>query len=145
MESTKTEIKGENLVINANLKSFANLCYKHIIDGKIAVESDKLHVYINDDVLNRFLVARDNKETKALSMWSGWLDWKLEYHPESITERDIENELRSGKAFLHGFDKEGRPCVVVKNCRHIPEKTNIDEFIKFFIYTIETACKLADE
>jgi hypothetical protein len=91
------------------------------------------------------MIARENNEKKALQMWKEWVEWRLEYKPEFITELDIKNELKTGKAFLHGFDNEGRPCIIIKNSRHIPEETDFDEFMRFFIYLIEKSLKLADE
>ena len=50
------------------------------------------------------MIARDNNKKKAYSMWETWAKWKLEFQPHKIDESSIQNELKSGKAFLHGFD-----------------------------------------
>ena len=130
---------------DAKSRSLAKRCLNHIIKNKLEIEIDNYKLFINDDVLTRFLIARESDESKALTMWSQWADWKIQYKPEKTLRKDIANELRSGKAFLHGYDREGRPCIVVKNCKHIPENTNMEEFIRFFINLIDNACKLADE
>lgn len=140
----ESNTKSDELVTIENNKALAKKCYQHIKDKKINIEEANINVFINDDVLLRFLVARDNDEKKAFDMWAQWADWRVQYRPELITEKLIENELKSGKAYLHGYDKEGRPCVVIKNCKHIPEKTDIEEFLRFFIYMIENACLKAD-
>jgi hypothetical protein len=127
------------------LQGFASKCREHISQKKLEIEEAKLNLYINEDALCRFLRAREGDETKALTMWSQWLEWRLTYKPESIQEADIKTELKSGKAFLHGYDKEGRPCIVVKICKHIPENSDVEEFVKFFLYLIESACKKADQ
>jgi hypothetical protein len=137
----------DNLIssLPEELQALATKCLEHIAQKKLEIDDAKLNLYINQDTLSRFLTAREGNETKALAMWEQWLEWRLTYKPESIQESDIKNELESGKAFLHGYDKEGRPCIVVKISKHIPAKTDVDEFIKFFMYLIESACKKADE
>lgn len=131
--------------ITDNLKSFAERCLKYIINNKLPIDEDALSSYVNCDVLSRFYKARSGNESNALAMWIQWVDWRLKYKPDSIKEIEIKNELKTGKAFLHGYDKEGRPCIVVKNCKHIPSETDMEEFVKFFIYLIESACKKSDE
>jgi hypothetical protein len=44
-----------------------------------------------------------------------------------------------------GQDKEGRPCIVVKGCRHVPEESDEEEMMRFFVYHLEKACAIADE
>lgn len=109
------------------------------------MEEANFNNYISDDIMTRTLIARENNEPKALEMWKVWLDWRLKYHPESITEESIQNELSKGKSFMHGFDKEGRPCIIIYNGKHIPEETDVDEFMRYMVYMVEKACKMADE
>ena len=135
----------EDTISKKELRDFAKKCLKYIKDKKLDITTDQLDKYLNEDILQRFMTARENNEKKAFEMWEHWLTWRLQYKPEEFNEKLIENELKSGKAFLHGYDKEGRPCIVVKNARHIPEKTDMDEFMKFFIYMVDKACRLADE
>jgi len=46
---------------------------------------------------------------------------------------------------MHGFDRQGRPCLVVKANRHFPDKRNYDESFRYGIYMMEKACNIADE
>ena len=111
-----------------------------------------LSYYINDDCIKRMLIARENNEEKALEMWKKWLvkqyyiqDWRQDYKPDKIAEESILRELKTGKAFLHGFDREGRPCIVIKSALHFPDKSEFEEAYRFGIFIIEKASKLADE
>jgi hypothetical protein len=106
---------------------------------------EKYSSFISDDIIYRFLAARDEKPEDTFKMWSEWVDWRIDYKPEEITEDEIKTELNSGKIFLHGCDMQGRPCIVMKHSKHIPEQSNFDEMIRCFIYILENACKLADE
>jgi hypothetical protein len=130
-------------ISNPKCHALAEKCISYIRTLKI--DEEEYALYINDDALTRFLVARDYDEVKAFNMWSQWTDWRLQYQPDKILPKHIKNELKTGKAFLHGYDKEGRPCMVVKNCLHIPENSDIEEVMRFMIYNVENACRRADE
>lgn len=69
----------------------------------------------------------------------------MQYHPNKITIDSIKNQLKRNKAFLSGYDREGRPCIVVKGARHIPEECDLDEMMRYFVYLLERACEKADE
>jgi hypothetical protein len=53
--------------------------------------------------------------------------------------------LKKKKAFLTGKDKDGRPCIVIKGCRHIPEESDEEEIMRYFVYHLERACTVADQ
>jgi len=101
--------------------------------------------FIGDDALHRFLIARENDEEEALKMWEKWIDWRFEFKPEKITEESISLQLKTGKAYLHGFDLEGRPCIVIKTALHFPDQSDFEEVYRFGIYMIEKASRLADD
>jgi hypothetical protein len=44
-----------------------------------------------------------------------------------------------------GNDKEGRPCIVIKGGRHIPEESDEEEIMRYFVYHLEKACAEADK
>ena len=69
----------------------------------------------------------------------------MEFKPDNISEESISRELKSGKAYLHGNDKEGRPCIILKSALPFPDKSEFDEVYRFGIYLIEKASKLSDE
>ena len=70
---------------------------------------------------------------------------EAKYHPERITEKDIPVQIKTGKAFIHGHDKENRPCVVIKQSLHIPGQTDMEEMIRYGFYILEKAFKLAEQ
>ena len=57
----------------------------------------------------------------------------------------MAKELKTGKVFLHGFDKEGRPCIVFKSGLHFPDQSDFEEAQRLGIYLMEKASKLSDE
>ena len=52
---------------------------------------------------------------------------------------DFMDQIRMGKSFLHGVDKEGRPCCFVRVRLHRPGEQSESSLERFTVYTIETA------
>jgi len=93
------------------------------------------------DVANllRFLRARDFNVDESSKMLISCLKWRKEFHPELITEKDVPNEFKTGKAFwLPVSDKKGRPVLVVFGGLHEPWNRNLEETKKYIIQTLES-------
>lgn len=101
--------------------------------------------YTNDQCLIRILQARDFDVTSSFEMWTKWVDWRREYRADEITENEMMPHIQTGKAFFHGKDKQGRPCLIVKVRNHWPEQFSPEETLRYSIYLVECAVKLADQ
>lgn len=78
-------------------------------------------------MLRRFLRARDLDVEKATAMFIKYLKWKKDFVPNGcISPSEIVENLDHNKLFMQGYDKTGRPIVVVFAARHKP--TSVDEF-----------------
>jgi len=113
--------------------------------SKLAPGDSKASYYTDINNTTRFLIAREFKPLKALEMWKKWYNWRLQYKVDDITPESLAKELISGKAFWHGYDKEGHPCLVVKIKRHIPKESPVENSIRLGVYLLETGIKLADD
>ena len=71
-------------------------------------------------------IARNFKEKNAFKMWLNWVNFRREFQVEKIDEASICSELNTKKAFLHGHDKEQRPCTVYLPRRHDPKNFDLD-------------------
>jgi hypothetical protein len=111
------------------------------LDSKLSMKN----YYCDLSNTTRFLIARDYNQKKALEMWKNWYQWRQTYQVDNIQESDIATELKSGKAFWFGFDKEKRPCLIIKVRRHIPKACPIEETLKFCVYCIEQGIKLMEQ
>lgn len=120
---------------------------KLIIDEytKLVPSKENIEKYTDLDTTTRFLLAKNFKEKQALEMWQNWRKWRIEYKVDEISEKEIENELKQGKAFFHGYDKEGRPCIVIKVKRHRPGQISVEETIRYGVYMIEKGIRLCKE
>ena len=72
------------------------------------------------------------------------LNWRESFKPDELTWDDMEEEAARGKVFvLDQVDKEGRPVVFMR-----PRKEkyggNNEQRIKWVVYVMETASRVAD-
>lgn len=116
-----------------------------------------------DALLLRFLRARKWDVEKALVMMISTMHWRLqEMHVdddivkngelgavmEATSSTDAKakknaagflEQLRMGKSYLHGLDKEGRPMCVVRARLHKAGEQTEESLEKYTVFTIETA------
>jgi CRAL/TRIO, N-terminal domain/CRAL/TRIO domain len=115
-----------------------------------------------DGLLLRFLRARKWDIEKALVMMISTLNWRLNDmkvdddimpNGEGLAHTQVESsdaatkkigddflaQLRLGKSFLHGTDKEGRPMCIVRTRLHKQGEQAEPSLERFTVYTIETA------
>ncbi len=114
--------------------------YKKLVPGQ-----EKIEYYTDINNTTRFLIAREYKTSKAMEMWKKWYDWRTTYKADEIKEEEISHELKTGKAFWCGHDKENRPCLYLKIRRHFPKACPIEETLRFGIYLIENGVKIMEE
>jgi len=114
-----------------------------------------------DALLLRFLRARKWDVHAALVMFVSTIHWRAkEMHVDddimingeefAIKESKVGNaaekkeggdfmaQLRMGKSFLHGTDKDGRPCCYVRVKLHKQGEQSEKSLERFTVYTIET-------
>lgn len=114
-----------------------------------------------DDLLLRFLRARKWNVDKALVMLISTMHWRSrEMHvdddiikngelasllmsqasgPEAKEGADFMSQLRMGKSFLHGMDKEGRPLCFVRARLHRQGEQSEASLERYTVHVIETA------
>lgn len=115
-----------------------------------------------DGLLLRFLRARKWNVQSALIMLISTMHWRMQgMHvdddivrrgeggaledsassnaPTKKEGRDFLTQMRLGKSFLHGTDKEGRPITFVRVKLHKQGEQSEASLERFTVYTIETA------
>jgi hypothetical protein len=115
-----------------------------------------------DGLLLRFLRARKWDVEKALVMMISTMHWRAEdmhvdddivLNGELAALNDSKSEdpkikkegedflaqMRMGKSFLHGLDKDGRPLCIVRARLHKQGEQSEKSLERFTVYTIETA------
>jgi hypothetical protein len=115
-----------------------------------------------DALLLRFLRARKWDVNAAVVMAISALHWRIGdakvdsdvmlkgeagmiemgQSPDPVIKKegsDFMEQIRLGKSFLHGVDKEGRPCCYVRVRLHHAGDQSETSLERFTVYTIETA------
>ncbi|KAI5842562.1 CRAL-TRIO domain-containing protein [Morchella snyderi] len=104
-----------------------------------------------DGLLLRFLRARKWDVDKALVMMVATMNWRSkEMNVQEVVSKGEEayaaspdqgfiKQLRMGKSFLHGTDKEGRPICFVRVRLHKQADQSEEALEKYTVYIMETA------
>ncbi|GER53024.1 Sec14p-like phosphatidylinositol transfer family protein [Striga asiatica] len=94
---------------------------------------------LDDIMIRRFLRARDHDVEKASAMLLKYLKWRTEFVTTGfISPSEITTDIAHGKLFMQGFDKTGRPIVVVFAARH--KATNVEDFKRYVTYSLDKIC-----
>ena len=92
----------------------------------------------------RYLRARGWTVHKAVRMLEETLKWRASYKPEELTFESLRAEAQRGKVFvLDHPDLEGRPAVFMRPRKEVYGGNN-DDRLKWVVYVMEQASRLAD-
>lgn len=94
---------------------------------------------IDEGMLCRFAKARAYEPKATIEMLTNYFTWRDEYKPENIEPSQIISEIAKQKATFYGYDKFDRPVLVAWAVRHIPKESDVEVFMRFIIYIIESA------
>ena len=64
--------------------------------------------------LRRYSRARGHDVSKALSMLNATIAWRQDFKPEAITASDVLMMGCTGKIYVQGQDRQGRPIIVMR-------------------------------
>ena len=95
----------EGLIAELRKQAFDSACVRGEDDA----------AFYTDDSLRRFLVARNGDVGRALDMLETTLEWRRRRAPHLTRCRDVEHESLTGKIYMPGYDRFGRPLVVFDN------------------------------
>jgi hypothetical protein len=101
-------------------------------------EGDPASKVTDDATLQRFLYARELNVEKACEMFVKYRKWRqtcvpLGYIPETM----VCNEVKQNFVYMQGFDKMGRPIMVLLLARHIACESTIEDFRRFVVYAFD--------
>lgn len=100
--------------------------------------------FIETEALLRFLRAREYNVENALEMWIRWKDWRIDFSVENITEHSVMPLIQSGKAFWHGYDRQGRPCLIIRVRYHVPGQFSLEQTMRFAVFLLEQGTAESD-
>jgi len=121
----------------------AEIKSKDIDKSKItAANMEKLYAEFpqcDPDTLARYLIARKNKIKAATKLLRNAENWRSLHCP--ILKQDCLGEIKKGKIFVTGTDKEGRPLLVFRSRFHNPKDRDPEEMAKMVVWWTEQAIK----
>ncbi|KAK9719735.1 hypothetical protein K7432_004614 [Basidiobolus ranarum] len=102
-----------------------------------------------DNVMLRFLRARNFDVQKSSDMLLKALEWRLDEDVENIIEKGEaslnQKLLQDGLAHFRGRDSYGRPLCMAYVHNWYPKAQSLTEFKRFMIWTLETGRLLIDD
>lgn len=90
---------------------------------------------LSDDVLARYLIARNDDVVKAIEQLQRALEWKAAHYP--ILKASCLKEINSGKLYIRGVDKEGRPLLVYRSRNSFPADRDLEEAARMLVWFAE--------
>ena len=96
--------------------------------------------FCSDACLLRYLRARSWNVQHALEALVDTLQWRYEYRPHRIDPESLRDESSTGKEYINGFDRYGRPILYFRN--HRENTKNYDSQIRLLVLNLETAIRL---
>ncbi|KAK9906620.1 hypothetical protein WJX75_005131 [Coccomyxa subellipsoidea] len=101
-----------------------------------------LEEWCTDKTLRRYLAARNGNVTNATKMLQNTLDWRKSYQPHEISWDSIADEATGKQVIAPCPDRDGRTVVIMRPREE--RSRNTEAQIRFLVYTLEIASKLAD-
>lgn len=109
--------------------------------------SKHLQEWCDDSCILRFLIARNYDISKSYEMITGAMKWRLERKPQDIIvesnvdwEKKMHFEAKTGKIYIAGDDKWGRPVIIFDNS--VQNTTDTDGQLNFLAWNLESAIRL---
>ncbi|KAJ3014475.1 UNVERIFIED_CONTAM: hypothetical protein HDU68_000252 [Siphonaria sp. JEL0065] len=102
-----------------------------------------LSEWANEGTCRRFLNATNYNEQAALTRLKTTLLWRKEYKPDEIPAEEVEPEATTGKLFLNGFDKQGRPLLF--GIPRLDTNHTYDRYLRFCVFMTEKTISVMPE
>ncbi|OMJ28419.1 CRAL-TRIO domain-containing protein [Smittium culicis] len=113
---------------------------EEIVTNGISKKFDAAGWIEEDKNLLKFIRARKHVMEDVMKAIRKTLEWRISYRPHAINPDEIRTEAMPGKSYMNGFDKEGRPALILK-----PYLQNTKEpvsQIKYVVFNMELANKI---
>lgn len=97
----------------------------------------------SDDILARYLIARNNDYELACAQLERALTWRAAHFP--ILKKSCLKELSTGKLYIRGVDKEGRPLLIYRSRFSFPKDRDLEECARMNVWFAEHLKRIMPE
>ncbi|OQR81741.1 hypothetical protein THRCLA_11450, partial [Thraustotheca clavata] len=105
-----------------------------------AARNAELLAWCDTRCLVRYLKATKFNLDQSLERLAATLKWRFEYAPDNITPEEVAPEADTGKSFLSGFSRDGRPVWYMRPAKQ--NTTTHDRQLRFTCFNMEKAIAL---
>ncbi|KAI8326204.1 CRAL/TRIO domain-containing protein, partial [Martensiomyces pterosporus] len=99
--------------------------------------------WLDDQRILIYVRANKGNKEQALKRIRSTLEWRCTYRPHAITPEDMRLEGATGKQYMNGFDKGGRPILYM--FPHRQNTKDAKEQLRWVVFTIEQAIRAMPE
>ncbi|OQR93983.1 hypothetical protein ACHHYP_01980 [Achlya hypogyna] len=136
------DISADHAEMLKKLQAKVDLAFVAKATGNATDEARNLELLAWCDArcLVRYLKATKFHFDQTIDRLAVTLKWRYEYAPDKITADEVAPEAETGKSFLSGFSRDGRPVWYMR-----PDKENTkthDRQLRFTCYNMEKAIAL---
>ena len=137
----ETKTPQNDKIVNQDIYSVArNEKERNLLKEMVDKLEGSLNPKIHDGpTLFRFLKARGMNPTRGAAMMKARIEWESKVKPKEITLDMVRSEAVKKKGYFHGFDKDGRPSIIVRVGLHSPKTSDVDVMLKLVIFMVEKA------
>jgi hypothetical protein len=90
---------------------------------------------MEDEALAKYLIARNDSVEKATEQLKKAVEWKAEHWP--VLKSSCMKEVTSGKLYMRGVDKEGRPLLIFRTRFSFPKERDLEESARMLVFFAE--------
>ncbi|KAJ2515359.1 hypothetical protein GGI11_003787 [Coemansia sp. RSA 2049] len=105
-------------------------------DAVARFDADK---WLNAQNILIYVRANKGDRDKAVKGLRNTLEWRRTYRPHAITPESMQAEAATGKQYVNGYDRGGRP--VIYMYPHRQNTKEAKENLKWVVYTMEQAIR----
>ncbi|OMJ10373.1 CRAL-TRIO domain-containing protein [Smittium culicis] len=126
--------------IRANKQVLLENLPEEIVNNGINTKFDAAGWIEEDWNLLKFIRASKHVMDDVMKAIRKTLEWRISYRPHAINPDEIRTDAIPGKLYMSGFDRKGRPAMIMKP--YLENTRDPESQIKYVVFNMELASKI---
>ncbi|KAI9504071.1 CRAL-TRIO domain-containing protein [Coemansia spiralis] len=105
-------------------------------DATVRFDADK---WLSEQIILIYVRANKGDKDRAFKQLRNTLEWRCTYRPHAITPESMKTEAATGKQYVNGYDKGGRPIAYM--FPHRQNTKDAERNLRWVVYTMEQAIR----